>query len=168
VNGVLLGAGMSIVLLVRQAAKPRVRELTPVPGTTYFADRSRQPDQERVPGVLVVRCESALLYFNIEYVRHRLHDLLQARTDPVRLVVFYLGSVPNIDLAGAELLVELHRILRARGIEFQLAEAHGAVRDALQSIGFEREYGPLSSAEPIDAVIKRWQASSEGKPQPTR
>ncbi len=166
VNGVLLGAAISIVLLLRQAAHPRVTELTPVPGTTYFADRSRQPDQERIPGVLVVRCESSLVYFNVEYVRQRLHDLLRARVDPVRLVVFFLGSVPNVDLAGAELLAELHRSLHDGGIEFRLADARGAVRDALQNIGFESDYGPLSSAESVDAVVRRWQEPLGGAPRP--
>ncbi len=57
VNGVLLGAAISIVLLLRQAARPRVVELARVPGTTYFADRVRHPENEPIPGVLVVRCE---------------------------------------------------------------------------------------------------------------
>ena len=65
VNGVLLGAAISIVLLLRQAARPRVIELARVPGTTYFADRLRHPENELIPGVLVVRCEAALLYFNV-------------------------------------------------------------------------------------------------------
>ncbi len=111
VNGVLLGAAISIVLLLRQASRPRVTELTRVPGTTYYADRSRQPDNERTPGVLVVRCESALLYFNVEFVRERLFELLNVRTDAVRLVVFFMGAVPRIDLAGAELLADLHKTL---------------------------------------------------------
>src|SRR4029450_2402008 len=59
VNGVLLGAAISIVLLLRQAARPRVVELARVPGTTLFADRVRYPENEPVPGVLVVRCESS-------------------------------------------------------------------------------------------------------------
>ena len=65
VNGVLLGAAISIVLLLRQAARPRVVELARVPGTAYFADRVRHPENEPIPGVLVIRCESALLYFNV-------------------------------------------------------------------------------------------------------
>ena len=54
--------------------------------------------------MLVVRCESALLYFNVDHVREQLLALLAARPDPVRLVVFFLGAVPKIDLAGAGLL----------------------------------------------------------------
>ncbi len=118
VNGVLLGAVMSIVLLLRQAARPRVTELARVPGTSYLAIESRHPENERTHGVLVVRCESALLYFNVEYVHDRLFEILQTRSEPMRLVVFFVGSVPRVDLAGAGLFAELLETLRARDIDF--------------------------------------------------
>ena len=82
VNGVLLGAAMSIVLLLRQAARPRVTELARIPGTTHFADRVPPPENESIPGVLVVRCESSLLYFNVEFVRERLFEMLIAFSEP--------------------------------------------------------------------------------------
>ena len=50
VNGVLLGAAISIVLLLRQAARPRVVELARVPGTAHFADRLRHPENEADSG----------------------------------------------------------------------------------------------------------------------
>ena len=50
VNGVLLGAAISIVLLLRQAARPRVVELARVPGTTYFSDRVRHPGERICSG----------------------------------------------------------------------------------------------------------------------
>jgi high affinity sulfate transporter 1 len=157
VNGVLLGAGISIVLLLRQAARPRVVELARVPGTTYFADRVRHPENELVPEVLVVRCESALLYFNAEFVRERLLELLSARQDPPQLIVFFLGAVPRIDLAGAELLADLHTTFLGRGVVFGLAEVHGEVRDALRRIGFERNYGTLETGQTVDGIISKWQ-----------
>jgi SulP family sulfate permease len=157
VNGVLLGAAISIVLLLRQAARPRVVELARVPGTTHFTDRVRYPEHEPVPGVLVVRCESALLYFNAEFVRERLFELLSGRQGPVRLIVLFLGAVPKVDLAGAELLADLHKTLEARGIRFRLADANGEVRDALQRIGFERAYGALGTGHTIDSIVAKWQ-----------
>ena len=158
VNGVLLGATMSIVLLLRQASRPRVTELARIGGTTYFADRVRNPEHEATPGVLVVRCEAALLYFNVDYVSERVFHFLGAREDRVRLVVFFLGSVPRIDLAGAEFIAELDRLLRKRGIALRLADAHGDVRDALQRFGFEHEQGPLESGQSVDVVVSHWQA----------
>jgi len=157
VNGVLLGAAISIVLLLRQAARPRVVELARVPGTEYFADRVRHPENEPVSGVLVIRCEAALLYFNVEFVRERVLEMLSERQDPVRLIVFFLGLVPRVDLAGAEFLADLHKTLQARGIEFRLAESHGEVRDALRRIEFERDYGTLETGQTVDGVIAKWQ-----------
>jgi SulP family sulfate permease len=156
-NGVLLGAGMSIVLLLKQASRPRVTELARVPGTSSFADRARHPEYERQAGILVVRCESALVYFNVEYARDRILGILAARPDPVRLLVLYLGSVPSVDLAGAELIRDLHSTLAARSITMRLAEAHGQVRDALRRIEFERTHGTLGSAQTVDVIISEWQ-----------
>ena len=163
VNGVLLGAALSIGLLLRQAARPRVTELGRIRDTGYFADRVRHPENERLPGVLVVRCESALLYFNVEYVRERIETLLREHRDAgedVRLVVFFLGSVPKIDLAGAEMIADLHRVLKARGIVLRLADTHGEVRDALRRIGFERAYGELFTGETVDRAIASWREVS--------
>jgi high affinity sulfate transporter 1 len=159
VNGVLLGAAISIVLLLRQAARPRVTEMGRVPGSTYYADRSRHPENEIVPGALIVRCESSLLYFNVEYVRERVFEILAARAD-VRLVVLFLGAVPKIDLAGAELISDLHRTLRARGVELRVADAHGEVRDALRRVDFEQAHGDLEVGQTIEVVLARWRAAS--------
>ncbi|MGE5816166.1 MAG: SulP family inorganic anion transporter [Acidobacteriota bacterium] len=157
-NGVLIGAGLSIVLLLRQAARPRVTELGRVPRTTYFADLSRHPENERTEGVLVVRCESALLYFNVDYVRDRIEELIRARADAVRLVSLFLGAVPSIDLAGAEFVASLHERLAARAVTLRLADTHGRVRDALRRIDFERLHGELETGQTVDGIITEWHA----------
>ncbi len=109
--------------------------------------------------MFVVRCESSLFYFNVEYVREQLLALLAARQDAVRLVVFVLGAVPKIDLAGAELLSDLQRTFRAKGVAFRLADAHGEVRDALRRVDFEQEYdGVLESGQSVDLVVSQWMA----------
>ena len=161
VNGVLLGAGISIALLLRQASRPRVSELGRIPGTTYYGDCSRHPENERAPGILVVRPESSLVYFNVEYVRDRLLDLRRTRRDPLRMVVLSLSAVPRIDLAGAELLADLHRTFGAESISFQIAGASGEVRDALRRTGFEQIHGTLHSGQTVEAVITDWRARHE-------
>ena len=166
VNGVLLGAAISIVLLIRQAAQPRVSELARIPGTTHYNDRARHPENERTPGVLVIRCESSLFYFNVEYVRERVLEYLSARPDTIHLVVLFLGAVPRLDLAGAELITELDSTFRGRGIDFRLADAHGEVRNALRRIGFEHEHGTLQPGQTVDLVVSEWLSSWRGR-QPT-
>ena len=148
-RGVLIGVVLSLLLLLRRSSRPHTTELGRVPGTEYFADLLRHPKNERDPEVFIFRIEGALLYFNVEYVRDRFFELLNQRGDGVRLVVFFLGTVPILDLAGADLLVELHHAMRERGMAFRVAEAHGQMREALRRVGFEREYGPVEANQPV-------------------
>ncbi len=153
-RGVLIGALLSILLLIRRAARPRTAELGRVPGTDYFADLVRHPENERIPDALVFRVEASLMYFNIDYVRERLTEALQARD--VKLVVFFLGTVPAIDLAGLEFLEETQRDLEERGVALRLAEARGQVRDLLLRAGFDRRGVPVVPNQPVAAVVASW------------
>lgn len=137
-RGVLLGAALSLLLLLRRGAQPHAAELGQVSGSDVFATLGRDDTRARIPGVLIFRTDGALLYFNVDFVRDRFFALLDARPDRVTRAVFFLGTMPNIDLAGADMLIELRHALGARGIELRLAGAHGAVRDALVRAGLDR------------------------------
>ena len=151
-RGVLIGAALSILILLRRASRPPTTELGRVPGTDYFADRVRNPENERTPGVFVFRSSGAILYFNVDHVRDRFFELL-GEVEGARRAVFSLAAVPHVDLAGAELLAELHETLRARKIEFCLATVQSSVRETLLKAGFEEHCGPVVANESVAAVI---------------
>ncbi|HEX7897146.1 MAG TPA: SulP family inorganic anion transporter [Planctomycetota bacterium] len=155
-RGVLIGAVVSLVLLLRRAARPRTAELGRVPGTNHFADLSRHPENERMPDVVVFRPEASLLYFNVEHVREKFQELVEARGDGLRLAVFFMGSVPALDLAGVEFLEELQHELAERGIALRLAETRGQVRDVLLRAGLDRRGLPVVPHQPVVAVIAEW------------
>jgi high affinity sulfate transporter 1 len=159
-RGVLIGVVISLLLLLRRTSRPRTTELGRVPGTDYFADAVRHPENERQSDVLVFRVEAALLYFNVEHVRDRFFELLKARGEGVKLAVFFLGTTPAVDLAGAELLEELHHALRERGIALRLAEARGDVRETLRRAGFEEECFPVVANQPVATVVAEWRKSA--------
>jgi len=161
-HGVLIGAVLSLLILIRNAARPLATELGRVPGTDYFADRVRQPANERVPGVFVFRSTGAILYFNLDNLRDRFFALLNNRPEETRLVVFFMGSVPTVDLAGAEWLEELQRDLHKRGIALRLADTLSSVCENLRRAGFEEEYGPLIANQPVAEVIRAWRDRSGG------
>src|SRR5262245_2875170 len=152
-NGVLLGVGLSILLLIRRAAMPRVTEVARVPGTSHFADIVRHPENERAAGVLAVRPEGSILYFNVDHVRDRVAQLIAASPTPPRVVILVMVGVPFIDLAGSELVIELRSALERHGIALRLAEARDTVCDALKRGGAERtiDFGTakLSVAEVV-------------------
>ena len=151
--GVLIGAILSLLLLLRRAMSPHTTELGRVAGSDYFADAIRHPENRRVPGAFIFRCDGSLLYFNTDHVRERFFELLEQRGPEVKTAVFFLGTVPHIDLAGVELLEEIRESLLRRGIAFRLAEAHSGVRATLRRAGFERHYGPIEPDQTVDTVL---------------
>jgi SulP family sulfate permease len=155
-RGVLIGVVISLLIVLRRASRPRTTELGRVPGTDYHADAVRHPENERAADVFVFRVESALLYFNVDHVRDRFVERLDARGGGVRLAVFFLGSCPAVDLAGAEMLEELHRDMRGRGVDLRLAEARGEVRETLRRAGFERHGPPVVANQSVATAIAEW------------
>ena len=155
-RGVLIGVVISLLLLLRRASRPRTTELGRVPGTDYWADAVRHPENERAADVFVFRVESALLYFNVDHVRDRFVERLDARGGGVRLAVFFLGSCPAVDLAGAEMLAELGEALEARGVALRLAETRGEVRETLRRAGVEKHGPPVVANQSVATVIAEW------------
>jgi high affinity sulfate transporter 1 len=136
-RGVLVGVVLSLLLLLRRASQPNVAELGRVRESSEFASITDDQPRTRVPGVLAARIDGALLYFNAERARDRLLELVTAQRESISVAIVFLGTVPTIDLAGADMLIELRHALAARGIELRFAGPHSRVRDALVRAGLD-------------------------------
>ena len=133
-KGVLLAAIVSLLVLLRRAATPHVAKLGRVPGTARFSDLERHPDNEPVPGVLVVRVESGLFYFNAGHVREAVRRYVAEAGPGLRVVVWDLSSSPAVDLAGARLVGELRDELAASQVELRIVDARARVRELLRGM----------------------------------
>lgn len=156
-KGVLLAAVVSLLMLISAAARPRVAFLGRIPGTRRFSDLERHPDNEPVPGVLVFRVESSLLYFNTDYIRQVVWRKVSAATS-LRLVVCDLSNSPFVDVAGARMLSALQKDLASRGVPLRLVEAHARNRDLLRAEGLEEHVGYLGRHLSVDQVIAECEA----------
>lgn len=154
-RGVLIGAVVSLLLLVRRAARPRVAELGRVPGTDVFADHARHPENLPEAGVLVLRLEGPLLYFNASHVHDHVLEQVAARAG-TRLLIFNLGMTAQLDLAGCEMLEELHHALARREVVLRLAEVHGPIRDILRRSGFTDRCAPVEQNQTVATVLAAW------------
>ena len=94
-RGVLIGALISLVQLLRRASQPHVASLGRIFGTQRFSDLERNPDNVAIPGVSIFRVESSLLYFNISYVRDTVLARVRSESRPTKLVVCDLSTSPR-------------------------------------------------------------------------
>jgi high affinity sulfate transporter 1 len=152
-KGVLLAALVSILLLIRRAAHPRVARLGRVPGTDRYSDCERNPDNLSLPGVLILRVESGLFYFNADHVRAYARRYIAETGDALRLVICDLSSSPYVDIAGARMLGEIQRELAARGAKLRLVEARASVRDLVRA-ELGTSVGEITRRVSIDDTIR--------------
>ena len=151
-KGVLLAAIASMLLLIRRVAQPHVARLGRIPGTHRYSDLARHPDNEEVPGVVIVRVESGMLYFNVDHVRERVRQHFAAAGPALSAVVWDLSTSPYVDIAGAKLLGDVQRELAARGVAFRVVEAHWSVRELLRKeIG--TAIGEVNRRYSVDDVV---------------
>ncbi len=151
-QGILLAAIASILLLLARASQPNVAFLGRLPGTGRYADSARNPDVEPIPGVVAFRPEASLLYINAETVLEQVLARVRGAAD-TGLVVCGLSSSPFTDLAGAKMLHDLHAELASRGIAFQIVGARGLVRDVLQADGLAEKTDSANWTRRMDSLL---------------
>ncbi len=153
-QGILLAAIASILLLLARVSRPHVAFLGRVPGTNSCSDLARHPENEPIPGVIIFRPEASLIYVNADAVLEAVSGRLR-ETSPaaIRLVVCDLSAAPYLDLAGSRMLRDLHGELAGRGIALRIVGAHGAVRDLLRADGIEEKVGGLGRSVTLETVL---------------
>jgi len=159
-RGIVLASIVSILLLLRRTSQPHVALLGRIPGMDRFTDMERHPTNESIPGVLLFRVESSLLYFNVEHVWSEVRRRLADQAEPVKLVVCDLSTTPYVDLAGARMLAKLQAQLAAEGGQLRLVEAHAAVRELLRAEGLQDRVGEIDRRTTVASLVEAFKAGN--------
>jgi sulfate permease, SulP family len=135
--GLFIGIAVSLLLLLYRASRPHIAVLGQVPGASgQYGDVRRHPENQQVPGVVVLRLESGLFFANADALR----DAVRAHAaDPsTRAVVLDAETIPYVDVTAARMLVQLSNDLHGQGVRLVLARNVGQVRDVLRRTEGER------------------------------
>jgi sulfate permease, SulP family len=131
--GLLIGVLGSLALLLYRVSRPHVAALGEIRGSGgQWADIAFHPEDQTVPGVVVLRVEAGLFFANADYVHDAIRD---AAADGVRVVVLDCETMPSIDVTAARILNQLAADLAKEGVRLVLAGEIGQVRDMLAAVG---------------------------------
>jgi MFS superfamily sulfate permease-like transporter len=128
-NGLLAAIGLSILLLLRSLAQPRLSVLGRL-GAHDYLDTTLFAAAATVPETLVVRLEQPLLFFNADPLMAAVRERVRAAT-AARILVLSLEESPDLDSTSVEALAELCSWLAARSIELRFARLKAAARRRL-------------------------------------
>lgn len=142
--GLLIAVSISFAKLLLQVTRPRTAILGKIPRTNVFRNIQQYPEASKVPGVVIVRVDSAIYFSNSNYIKERIlrwltaeEEQLQAAGLPnIQFLIIEMSPVTDIDTSGIHALEELLRSLQKRDVELVLANPGPVVIDKLHASKF--------------------------------
>ena len=138
--GVLVAVGLAMLKLLMLSSKPHDAVLGAVPGEG-FANVAENPEAITVPGVVVYRFDSSLLFFNADYFASRVRQVISDAGERPRAFVLDAEAMPILDITGAETLASLRDELAKKGITFSVARTKGWFRMMFERTGLAEKFG---------------------------
>ncbi|XDG09802.1 hypothetical protein ABKA04_009417 [Annulohypoxylon sp. FPYF3050] len=128
--GIAIGIGLSLLQVIRHATRPRIQILGRIPNSERFANAEDHPeDLEFVEGCLIVKIPEPLTFANTGELKNRLRRLELYGTGNAhpalprlrpqasnKNVIFDIHGVTSMDGSGTQVLEEIVRNYRDRGV----------------------------------------------------
>ncbi|CAF2046295.1 hypothetical protein BRARA_I03373 [Brassica rapa] len=142
--GLLISVGISFAKILLQVTRPRTAILGKIPRTSVYRNIHQYPEATMVPGVMIIRVDSAIYFSNSNYVRERIQRWLIDEEEKVKAVslpniqflIIEMSPVTDIDTSGIHALEDLYKSLQKRDIQLVLANPGPVVIDKLHVSNF--------------------------------
>jgi SulP family sulfate permease len=131
-EGILIGALLSLLLMVIRTSKPHYAVLAKVSGTNYYKNISRfETDTKIDDDVLIMRFDAQLFFGNRDYFRKIVFKEVDKKPNLKGFILVARG-ITYIDSSGLSTLSAIIKWFQEKDIVFMVAGAIGPARDVLQ------------------------------------
>ena len=138
-NGILVGAGASLLLYIWRTSRPHTAIVGRVGKSEIYRNVLRY-DVQTWPAVVAIRIDESLYFANTKHLEETVLGLIADQPDVKQIIL--IGTAINfIDASALETLAGLHAELLGAGVQLHLAAIKGPVLDELKKIGFVDEIG---------------------------
>jgi high affinity sulfate transporter 1 len=150
-QGILVAVAISILTLFYQANHPPMYAVGRKPGTEVYRPLTGEhPEDETIPGLLIIRTEGRMNFASAPRVGEQLWDLVDEAGPKV--VILECSAIPDFEYTALRALIGLEEKLGDRGIELWLAalnpEALTVIKNSPlgKALGTERMFFNLREA----------------------
>ena len=127
--GIIVGVGLSLVVLIFRTSRPYITELGKVPDSNFYRNKNRFEEVIIEEDILVFRFDAQIFYANSSYFRDNLDEMTAQKGKALKLIVLDAESINRVDSTGVEMLKERIRYYQKKEIIFYFAGVKGPVRD---------------------------------------
>lgn len=157
-TGLILAVLLSLVMLLYRASRPYIAILGKRPNGE-FGDHERHPDAEPIPGLVILRLDAPLYFFNANVARSQI--LAQIAGDaPPKAILLDLGATADLDIGTSDMLNDLSADLQTSGVDLLMADVRSSVRDRMQRTGLLESVGEDHLYASIAAAVEAFQKLS--------
>ncbi|XP_073148156.1 sulfate transporter 1.3-like [Henckelia pumila] len=148
--GLLIAVALSFAKILLQVTRPRTAVLGKIPRTSVYRNVQQYTEATKIPGLLIVRVDSAIYFSNANYIRERILRLLTDEEEEqlkdsshqkIQYLIIELSPVTDIDTSGIHSLEDLHKHMQKKDIQIVLANPGQVVLDKLYASGFPNLIG---------------------------
>lgn len=140
-EGIALGVGLSLWMVIFRTSKPHIAVLGRIPNTQFFRNVNRFDDVEVHPEVLIVRFDSHLYFANTDYFREQLRVLSQEKGLALKLIIIDGECINGLDSTGATMWNNRIDYYAEQGVKIYFTNVKGPVRDAMTKAGIIQKIG---------------------------
>ena len=155
-KGIGLGVILSLAMVIYRSTRPHVAALGQAPGTTIYRNLKRFDHLIERPHLLVYRFDADLYFANANFFKESLEEFVQAKGPALKVVVISTESISNVDSSASQMIEDLVRDYRQRGLDIAFSNVKGPIRDALVKSGLMAVIGQnrifLTIQEAVDAL----------------
>lgn len=117
VQAILIAVILALIRFVQLTSRPKVEILGEVPGTPGLHSVDRHSDAAATPGVVLFRFNAPIVFFNAAFFKRSVLEAI-GQAKGIKWFVIDMIPVTMIDVTGHQILQEVFKLLRERGIEF--------------------------------------------------
>ncbi len=140
-DGVIIGALLSLLLVIGRSSQSRMSVLGKVPGQPQFTDIQQNPENTSIPGLCIIRADEGIFYANADAIRCGILNIIANAKPVVRTIVPDLEMTSDLDLSGVEMLADLRKELHESGVQLRLSRVQRSARILLARVGISDEIG---------------------------
>jgi SulP family sulfate permease len=153
-EGILLGIGGSLFIVLYRSSRPNLAVLGHIPGTRTYRDVSRNPQAEPIEEILILRFDASINFNNAEFIKDFIIHKSEDRNKKIRAVIVDAMSINDLDTTAIEALWSVMETLETWDIEFHFAGLKTPVQKLLTRSGLARSLGGTHFHESTHLAVK--------------
>ena len=140
-EGILLGIGGSLVVMLYRTSRPNLAVLGHIRGTRTFRDIRRNEKAEPIEELLILRFDTSLAFSNADYIKDFILQQSGDSKKQIRAVIIDAKSINDMDTTAIDALKSVMETLEDWNIEMHFAGLKTPVQVLLNRSGLARKLG---------------------------